>query len=200
MEPQGHLLLSVKRFFGILTCLQFPVECTLWPTTGLRRASVSSYGYGGSNAHVVLDDAYNYLQLRGLAGNHFSAKDLPSLSTHSASQLSTDVETNIATEDGTALEPKILVWSAADKDGLKRVSEAYQSHICKPNNLRRDGTYFSNLAHTLACKRSLLPWRGFTVARSVDELGKILEQSSLDPTRSTHIPALCFIFPGQGAQ
>ncbi len=199
----GTLRSSFNIFIMILqmlTCLQFPVECTLWPTTGLRRASVSSYGYGGSNAHVVLDDAYNYLQLRGLIGNHVSAKDLPSLSTHSASHLSADVETENTAEDGTTFEPKILVWSAADNNGLKRVSEAYQDHICKLNYQRQDGEYFSDLAYTLACKRSFLPWRGFIVARSVDELGKTLEQSSLDPTRSTHIPALCFIFTGQGAQ
>lgn len=146
---------------------------------------------------MVLDDAYNYLQLRGLTGNHVSVKDLPSLS---ASHLSTGLETEITAKVGTTFEPKILVWSAADKDGLKRVSEAYKDHICKSNDLRRDGGYFSDLAYTLACKRSFLPWRGFIVAQSVDELGKTLEQSSLDPTRSTHIPALCFIFTGQGAQ
>ena len=129
----------------------------LWPTTGLRRASISSYGYGGSNAHVGLDDAYNYLQLRGLTGNHVSVKDLPSLTTRSASHLSTDVEPEITAEDGTTFEPKILLWSAADKDGLKRVSEAYQGHVCKPNDLRRDSEYFSELAYTLACKRSFLP-------------------------------------------
>ena len=42
-----------------------------WPTNGLRRASVSSFGFGGANCSVVLDDAYSSLRLRGIKdGNH----------------------------------------------------------------------------------------------------------------------------------
>jgi acyl transferase domain-containing protein len=43
---------------------------TPWPVTGLRRVSVNSFGIGGSNAHVVLEDAYNYLRLRKLKASH----------------------------------------------------------------------------------------------------------------------------------
>lgn len=65
---------------------QFPESCHDWPTTGLRRASINSFGYGGSNSHIVLDDAYNYMSLRGLQGRHctaisvgsFTSPDLPS--------------------------------------------------------------------------------------------------------------------------
>ncbi|KAI1332330.1 hypothetical protein F5Y16DRAFT_420447 [Xylariaceae sp. FL0255] len=39
-----------------------PTKNLVWPTAGLRRISINSFGFGGSNAHVVLDDAYNYLQ------------------------------------------------------------------------------------------------------------------------------------------
>lgn len=52
--------------------LAFPAKALPWPSTGLRRASVSSFGYGGSNGHVILDDACNYLRLHGLAGRHKS--------------------------------------------------------------------------------------------------------------------------------
>lgn len=41
-----------------------------WPASGLRRVSVNSFGFGGSNTHVVLDDAYHYLKDRRLSGNH----------------------------------------------------------------------------------------------------------------------------------
>lgn len=47
---------------------------TPWPTDGLRRASVNSFGYGGSNAHCVLDDTFNYLKLRGIKARHCTAR------------------------------------------------------------------------------------------------------------------------------
>ncbi|KAF3392430.1 Compactin diketide synthase mokB [Penicillium rolfsii] len=50
--------------------IEFPTRKTPWPSKGLRRVSVNSFGIGGTNAHCVLDDAYNYLQERRLAANH----------------------------------------------------------------------------------------------------------------------------------
>lgn len=49
-----------------------PITLTPWPTDGLRRISVNSFGYGGTNAHAVLDDAYHYLASRGLEGSHYT--------------------------------------------------------------------------------------------------------------------------------
>ncbi|VUC33991.1 unnamed protein product [Clonostachys rosea] len=50
--------------------IKIPTEAVPWPMKGLRRASVQSFGLGGSNSHVILDDAYNFLQQRGLSGHH----------------------------------------------------------------------------------------------------------------------------------
>lgn len=49
---------------------QVPIEAVPWPCKGLRRASVQSFGFGGSNSHVIIEDAYNYLLQHGLKGNH----------------------------------------------------------------------------------------------------------------------------------
>jgi hypothetical protein len=50
--------------------LRFPLEPVKWPSSGVRRASVNSFGYGGTNAHVVIDDALSFLQERRLTANH----------------------------------------------------------------------------------------------------------------------------------
>ena len=50
--------------------LRFPLKPVTWPTSGIRRASVNSFGYGGTNAHVVIDDALSFLREQGLEGRH----------------------------------------------------------------------------------------------------------------------------------
>lgn len=50
--------------------LRFPTKSTAWPQRGLRRMSVNSFGVGGSNAHVVMDDALHFLKSFRLVGNH----------------------------------------------------------------------------------------------------------------------------------
>ncbi|KAI8953117.1 hypothetical protein F4801DRAFT_576840 [Xylaria longipes] len=50
-----------------------PAKPIAWPSSGLRRVSVNSFGFGGTNTHVILDDAYHYLQEHDLTANHCTA-------------------------------------------------------------------------------------------------------------------------------
>lgn len=50
--------------------LKFPTKSEVWPSQGLRRASVNAFGYGGSNAHIIVDDALHYFEQHGLTGKH----------------------------------------------------------------------------------------------------------------------------------
>jgi acyl transferase domain-containing protein len=47
-------------------CKQVPTSCIPWPTSGLRRISVNSFGFGGSNGHVILDDAFHTIEALAL--------------------------------------------------------------------------------------------------------------------------------------
>ncbi|KAF1852053.1 polyketide synthase PksD [Cucurbitaria berberidis CBS 394.84] len=46
--------------------IQVPSSCISWPDGGLRRVSVNSFGFGGSNAHAIMDDAYHTLEALSL--------------------------------------------------------------------------------------------------------------------------------------
>lgn len=59
---------------------QFPVRCIPWPSNGLRRASINSFGFGGTNAHAIIDDAYHYCQIRNIKALCYTRPDPPSQS------------------------------------------------------------------------------------------------------------------------
>ena len=96
--------------------------------------------------------------------------------------------------------PKLLVWSAADQQGIGRLMDVYQGHFDKPR--RQWGTkeaYLDDLAFTLDSHRSFLPWRSFMVAQSIANLD--LKSSISRPVRAqAPPPRLGFVFTGQGAQ
>ncbi|KAL8696122.1 MAG: hypothetical protein Q9224_002961, partial [Gallowayella concinna] len=108
--------------------LEVPVTMTPWPTSGVRRISVNSFGYGGTNAHAVLDDARSYLQTRGLEGNHYTditGRKIQSLGSHSgpgnlpASPIKTsfhDQGSPVKTRHSTKLHP--YGSSTTNSDGL----------------------------------------------------------------------------------
>lgn len=77
--------------------MKIPTIETAWPSKGLRRISVNSFGFGGTNSHAVLDDAYHYLQERGLSGNHSTLASLTLLPDADGLPL-----TNGATTNGTS--------------------------------------------------------------------------------------------------
>ena len=225
--------------------LKFPMELTPWPTKGLRRASVNSFGFGGSNAHCIMDDAYNFLHLRNLKANH-STLEQPSLPmNYSPKERASNAP---ITENGDFGQPtngylvhknqhpslngngvpvqlnhenmeavpfkehlsshtkegilvtKLLVWSAADENGLDRLAEVYSTYFQGLNlDVINEKIYLRNLAYTLASRRSALPWKSFMLAESLSGLQepKLLFSS---PVRSSKNPAVAFIFTGQGAQ
>jgi acyl transferase domain-containing protein len=49
-----------------------------WPNNRPRRISVNSFGVGGTNGHIILDDAYHYLHDRGVKALHNTASAVPS--------------------------------------------------------------------------------------------------------------------------
>ncbi|KAI9832015.1 MAG: hypothetical protein M1819_004559 [Sarea resinae] len=165
--------------------LKIPQELIPWPSTDVRRASVNSFGYGGSNVHIILDDAENYISSRGLRCRYPLAKTL---------QVQPSSPLIVTEEDRRRLAFTI---TANDDGACKRVAadvlEYIKSHEAEPNLL-------SDLAFTLNERRSILPVRMATVAASTDELAEILEAGKLKAVRASKLPKLGFVFTGQGAQ
>jgi hypothetical protein len=154
---------------------------------------VSSFGFGGANCHIVLDDAYNSLLLRGVESVYHQTAVVPLLRDENSilvNGTSGDCQT---IPEG---EPELLVWSSADDGGIKRTQDswaAYLSEIKVPDSKRNE--FLHNLAHTLAARRSHLTWRTFAVADHTEGLHNLT--NTFQPAiRSKISPKLAYIFTG----
>ena len=168
---------------------------------------MSSFGFGGSNTHVVLDDAHHFLKLRGLAGNHCTLPEPPFLVDPDTSLRL--LQTQAITPDGLQIlnvdhhaKATLLIWSAADEGGLGRLAKVYNAHFLQLlSSLSSDkaNIYLERLAYTLAVRRSSLSWRAYATIRSISDLGDLAAKLS-KPIRCRSQPKLGYIFTGQGAQ
>ncbi|RYO32478.1 Lovastatin diketide synthase [Alternaria arborescens] len=197
--------------------LKFPLVPATWPTDGIRRASVNSFGYGGTNAHVVLDDALSFLRDHGLSGQHCtevldgskgaaepvtydglainSEDGSYSTGTNAHSQsFADDTPPDIMDDYETA--PKLFVLSAFDERAVQRSISTFEKWLCNHANDENDHRILNDVAYTLAEKRTSFPWKTACVASP-----NLLSQLSWStPTRVKQRVNLCFVFTGQGAQ
>ncbi|GIC84422.1 type I polyketide synthase [Aspergillus udagawae] len=189
-----------------------------WPENGLRRASVSSFGFGGSNCHVVLDDAYNSLRLMGIENTRHQTVVAPpyyantglvaqgkcSYAMNKENRQPTDDHVIGQKENGLLDEEEnyqILVWSTADEDGIKRLVESWKPFLSDKCEFSRSQRrqYLLDLAYTLSQRRSQLQWRSYAIGDALGDLGSLPDHFA-PAIKSTDDPHIAFLFTGQGAQ
>ncbi|RYP44476.1 hypothetical protein DL768_009047 [Monosporascus sp. mg162] len=152
-----------------------------WPgSPGRRRASVNSFGFGGANAHVVLENAdSSHVSSYKQISDDFFADD--------------DEEENTVAQHAT---PTLLVFSANEEKSLKNYIQSLSAHLINPSTSINVG----DLAYTLSERRSRLYYRGFTVVRGSNIQGDIQQESVVFGKKAPSTPNVGFIFTGQGAQ
>ncbi|KAK2813768.1 Type I Iterative PKS [Emmonsiellopsis sp. PD_5] len=214
------------EYFNIV----MPEKAIPWPSGGLRRASINSFGVGGSNCHVVIEDAYNFLRLNNLAGNHFTV-DKPPLQCDLDKQWpATEPPCSLRNGDDATTEPDINnVAKDSDKNGNTGVTDDKPSNEILPRLkprllvlssadkegvLRLAGSYASyfrqlpskheNQSFLDDLVYTLGARRSLLLWRSyavVDSIQNIDLQGLVQkPFLSTKNPSLGFVFSGQGAQ
>lgn len=150
-----------------------------WPATtsllDIRRASVNSFGFGGSNAHAILENAQ-------ISRHVSSYKQITS------DFFGDDDEETVATD----AKPRVLVLSANDQGSLKNYIQSLSAHLINPGV----SVDIDDLVYTLSERRSHHYYRAFAVAKSssIDQDRLIFGQ------KAGSKPRIGFVFTGQGAQ
>lgn len=159
--------------------MQVPTSLRPWPRDKPLRASVNNFGYGGTNAHVILESIEPFKGLNGHANG---------VHQH---------------ENGQALiaepESRVYVLSAKDSSATRDIASETAAYI-RRTTASDLAPSPADLAYTLTQRKTLFPWVAAVRASSLAELADQLESKALEVNHATKRPRLGFVFNGQGAQ
>jgi acyl transferase domain-containing protein/NAD(P)-dependent dehydrogenase (short-subunit alcohol dehydrogenase family) len=157
-------------------------ERTPWPSgAGPRTAGVSSFGFGGSNAHVVLEQAP--------PGTDGGREAGPADDAHA--------------DDASASRPVVVTVDGSSPHACREQAAALHTWLAE----HRDTVSAASVAHTTTVRRSHGPVRAAVVAR---DTGELLDRLLLLSTGEEDTGVVAgwmrddarpvFVFSGQGAQ
>jgi acyl transferase domain-containing protein len=155
-----------------------------WNPQKVRRASINNFGFGGSNAHVIIEDARSYLASHGLEG-HVRQGEMP-------------LTINGSHPENKYQRPRLFVLSTIDEASGARQVKAISEFVARRQNSSLN--FLDDLAFTLGERRTVLPWRATIPARSLEQLKHGLNIQSVKFMKAQKNVKIGFVFTGQGAQ
>ncbi|GAM42968.1 hypothetical protein TCE0_044f17402 [Talaromyces pinophilus] len=169
-----------------------------WPcSSDVRRVSLHSFGFGGTNCHIVIDDAYSYLRRHGLQGNHQTVLDPAAHKTTIGHHQRHD--SGVGYTSSLLHTPKLLCWSASNEKSLKRLVTDWESYFQRKGE-NKEPSWLDDVAYTLDTRRSSFLWKSYAVVSSSFDLNRITQLVSEGRPIQSLAPRLAFVFTGQGAQ
>ncbi|PSN58811.1 ketoacyl-synt-domain-containing protein [Corynespora cassiicola Philippines] len=159
--------------------ISIPRKLTAWPENKQRRLSVNSFGYGGTNAHAILEAAPD-------------------------AQPDKSVQRGYGKPNGgrsDILYPRVIPLCAKSQRSAAQLRENMKIWCRKQMEAGTDSIEaLHDLAFTLSAGRSQMQYRMSFVASSFPEVLSRLEDSATEPVRAMPHPRAIFVFTGQGAQ
>jgi len=159
---------------------QIPTKLEAFEDYPIRRASVNSFGYGGTNAHAILERA-------------------PDLKLRTKTNIGSKVDGSPSSLSIKMNSPHLFILSAKTKHSLVAAVQNFNDWISRRQNFMD----IEELAYTLSRRRTILQWRFAFVAEDRQDIMAAtqemkINENSLQKT-SLSIP-ITFVLTGQGAQ
>ncbi|MBW7474090.1 type I polyketide synthase [Paenibacillus oenotherae] len=190
--------------------IRVPLELQPWPQhQGAAAAAVNSFGYGGTNAHVIVREAI---------GSEMHAGRSQQSGTEERRQDRAAASSSAATADGSALStggipaPRsyLLPLSARKADGLSTLSAAYKALLSRGAAAGADSDHLlADLCWSAGARREHHRYRQAFVVHDKAELNGLLDLSiagqsgkgiAAGKKASGEIPRLVWTFSGMGPQ
>ncbi|KAL6231640.1 hypothetical protein BDW75DRAFT_243734 [Aspergillus navahoensis] len=171
-----------------LETIKSELEPRPWPHGGTRLASVNSFGFGGTNAHAILESSPLFYSV--------GSDTCSSPTTGSWTPSNGSADETLPTPNDEE-RPLLFVVSAKTKTSLQKTIQNVLDWV-----LRHGTTYVKRLelANTLSLRRSLFKWRTSITAFSYGALLSALDSPHLRLSKSAANPRVVFVFTGQGSQ
>lgn len=182
--------------------LQVATQLEPWPAAEgeARRASINNFGFGGTNSHVILEDARSVLASRSVTktDGHVDSHTNGTTSSQDAEKRS-----------------EVLVFYGRDEQACQRMVSGTKAYLetqlqastqnMTPAKLMRDLIFTLNSRRTRFpsgwVSAHVVPCSDSDLSPAIKSLDTQSQQSSLKPVRlSSKPPRIGMVFTGQGAQ
>jgi acyl transferase domain-containing protein/ubiquinone/menaquinone biosynthesis C-methylase UbiE len=158
--------------------LKLVTEPTPWPVRAgePKRASINNFGYGGSNAHVIIESA-----------DAWRLEDVPATPAKEG-------ESSVG----------LFILSAKSEKACKSMVANLKTYLDTYQGTSEPQDLLESIVYTLGQRRSLMPWvaaQPTSLTNGLSDVIKALDNPmQFKPSRTSRKTRLAFAFTGQGAQ
>lgn len=176
-----------------------PTELEDFAPTGPIVASVNSFGFGGSNAHAIIQDVTSVLDNMKPLTKRSSLDDTNGDSSAYIDGVNASKFKTEAHEEGTAPPTRIFHISAPQEDALQRQTRSIALFL-QEYKTENEANFLHDLAYTLSDRKTRYPVGTTIHASSKLDLVSALMSKITSSNPSMKTASVGYVFTGQGAQ